>query len=553
MAHYSQLDASLNHLAEAAIQEARDKQQRTQAFVGRSVEMLLAGVAAAIALALGATWTIGGAVARPLAERTAQLVRSNELLRGEIAERRQAEERVKFMAHHDALTGLANRLLFEDRVNRAIALASRAQEQVGVVFIDLDHFKDINDSLGHHAGDQLLKDVAQRLQSCLRAADSVGRLGGDEFVLALPGLKRHQDAMQIADKVIEALREPFRIGHNELHVSASLGIGLYPSDGHDAHSLLRAADTAMYHAKASGRSNAQYYFAHLNEAAQRRLAIANRLHQALQRDELAVHYQPQVDLQTGRVFSVEALLRWQAEEFRDVTPGEFVRIAEETGLIVPIGEWVLREACLQVQLWRVAGHRDMQVAVNLSPRQLRTPGFAGTVAAVLAETGLPAAALELEITEGMLMQQGGDNAHVLGELAALGVRLAVDDFGTGYSNLGYLRRFPITSLKIDQSFVRGLPAEANDAAIVTTIMAMALGLRLKVVAEGVETQEQADFLFQHGCLAAQGYLFGRPVPAGEIPGELLRRRGAAAGNVIPLGARLEGKLRQETACRDAGR
>jgi diguanylate cyclase (GGDEF)-like protein len=382
-----------------------------------------------------------------------------------------------------------------------------------VLFVDLDHFKDINDSLGHEAGDRLLRLAGERLERCLREGDSVARQGGDEFVISLPALGSDNDALAVAGKVLDTLRAPFLVNGNELHVSASIGISLYPADGDTADALMRAADAAMYHAKDRGRDNYQFFLPALNAAAQHRLAIANRLYQALPRNEFVLHYQPQLDLESGRILSAEALVRWQPPDSGLILPGEFIKVAEETGLIVPLGEWVLREACAQLKRWRRAGHPELSVAVNLSPRQLRRPGFHELAARVLREEGVIPAALQLEITEGLLMLESPENLAALEQLAAMGVRLAVDDFGTRYSSLAYLQRFPIHVLKIDRSFVSGIGEDTNDTAIVTAIIAMAESLRLDVIAEGVESAEQAAFLKSRGCRVAQGFYYSKAVSA----------------------------------------
>ena len=459
--------------------------------------------------------------------RLVRLPGARRLIRGsmtDITARKQSEERVRHMAHHDALTGLPNRTLFQDRVSQAIAQAHRTGSQVATLFVDLDRFKDINDSLGHEMGDRLLRLAGGRLQACLREGDTVARLGGDEFVVSLPAVADSNDAMLVAGKILDALREPFAVGGQELQVTGSVGISLYPADGEDTEALMRAADTAMYHAKERGRDNCQFFMPALNEAAQRRLAVANRLHRALPQQEFVLHYQPLVRLDSGRVFSAEALVRWRQADGTLVLPGEFIKIAEETGVIVPLGEWVLREALAQLARWRKAGRPDMQIAVNLSPRQLRRPGFPELVASVLSDEGLPAEALQMEITEGMLMLQSPENLLLIEELARMGVRVAVDDFGTRSSSLAYLQRFPIDTLKIDQSFVGGIDQDSNDTAIVTAMIAMAKSLRLTVVAEGVETVEQAAFLKEKGCEAAQGYFYGRAVPAEDLAEVLLANR-----------------------------
>ncbi len=445
----------------------------------------------------------------------------------DITERRRAEERIRHMAQHDVLTGLPNRMLFKDRVTHAISQAHRNRKQVAVLFVDLDHFKDTNDSLGHDVGDRLLRAIARRLQSCLREDDSVARLGGDEFVMCLAELSGSNDAILIADKILDALRRPLMVDQHELHVGGSIGISLYPDNGDDAEALMRTADTAMYHAKEKGRDNYQFFVPRLNEAAQRRLTIANHLHRAMDRNEFVLHYQPQLDLKSGQIFSAEALIRWQQSDIGLVPPGEFIKVAEETGLIVPLGEWVLRQACEQLKRWRSMGYPNLRITVNLSPHQLRRPGFSELAARVLQETGLPPDALEMELTESILMMYSAENITALGRLARMGVRLAVDDFGTGYSSLAYLQRFPIDVLKIDQSFVSGIGQDPNDTAIVSAIIAMADSLQLKVVAEGVETSDQVDFLRTRGCFAAQGFYYSKAVSA-RVFSDLLDRQLAAA-------------------------
>jgi diguanylate cyclase (GGDEF)-like protein len=449
-----------------------------------------------------------------VATRTAELVQINASLNVEIHERQQAEQRVRHMAHHDALTGLPNRMLLVDRVNQAIAQAHRhRKERIALLFIDLDYFKTINDSLGHQIGDRVLQEMAVRLQQCVREGDTVARLGGDEYVIALTALNDSNDAALVADKVLDAFNQPFMIEDHELHISGSIGISFYPADGNDVQSLMRAADTAMYHAKQKGRSNYQFFTPVLNEAAQRRLAVANQLRQALEQNEFAVFYQPQVDMESGCIFSAEALLRWTRPGKAPVSCADFVSIAEETGLILPIGEWVLRQACAQLKQWRTSGYPDLRIAVNLSARQFFQPDLAGIVEAALDDYGLPAEALELEITESMLMQPNQDNMSVLKKFSSMGVQLSIDDFGTGYSSLAYLQNFPLHALKIDRSFVTGINKDTHEAAIVTAIIAMAHSLRLKVTAEGVDSAEQAAFLKAHGCLAAQGFYFSEAVPA----------------------------------------
>ncbi len=441
----------------------------------------------------------------------------------DLTERKQAEEKVSYLASYDALTGMPNRVLFQDRVKQTIALAHRNQSQVAVLFIDLDYFKHINDSLGHQVGDQLLRMVAVRLQNCVREGDTVARQGGDEFALSLPLHNSSNDAAMVAQKVLDALDNAFVVEGHELHVSASIGISLYPDDGPDVESLMRAADTAMYAAKEKGRSNFQFFTSALNNAAHRRLSLANALRQALARDEFALYYQPQVDMQSGLIYSAEALLRWRPSGNAAISPSEFITVAEETGLILPIGEWALHQACKQLKRWHELGYHEMVMAVNLSPRQFFQPNFQNMIRHILDETGVPAERLDLEITENILMQRSEDNVATLNRLSGMGIKLSVDDFGTGYSSLAYLQRFPVDALKIDRSFVSGIGQDSNRTALVTAIISMAHSLRLNVLAEGVETSEQINFLQAHGCPSAQGYYYSEPVPA-EAFTEMLHRQ-----------------------------
>jgi diguanylate cyclase (GGDEF)-like protein len=449
---------------------------------------------------------------RRVATRTAELAQTIAALESEVAERKQAEEQIRRMVHYDALTGLPNRVLLQDRLLQEIGHAQRGNGLVGIVFIDLDYFKNINDSLGHHVGDRLLKMAAFRLQMCVRGQDAVARLGGDEFVLSLPDLHDIGDAALVAQKALETLEQPFMVEGHQLHVSASIGISMYPQDGSDVETLMRTADTAMYHAKEMGRSNFQFFTPSLNHAVQRRLIVNRQVRQAIAHDEFVLFYQPQVDMQSGRIFSAEALLRWKNESAEPLPCGEFIASAEDSGLIVQIGEWTLRQACAQIKVWHDAGHRDMKMAVNLSPRQLEQPGFGMLIADVLKEAHVPADALELEITEGTLMRRSEFNLSTLAQLSEMGIRLSVDDFGTGYSSLAYLQRFPVHALKIDRSFVRDIDVDANACALITAIIAMATSLRLSVIAEGVETQEQSRFLLARGCSAAQGYYYSKALP-----------------------------------------
>lgn len=431
----------------------------------------------------------------------------------DLTERKQAEERTRHLADHDPLTGLPNRMLLRDRLEQAIAFAHRNRRHVAILFIDLDHFKNVNDSLGHHIGDQVLQMAAARLQTCVREGDSVARLAGDEFVVVLPLLGDSSDAARVARKALDTLTQPFSVETHVLHLSGSIGISVFPEDGADVDSLMRSADAAMYSAKERGRGNCQFFTAALNEAAEQRRQVDERLRHALSQDEFILHYQPQVEIESGKIFSAEALLRWQPHGKEPISCGEFIANAEDSGLIVPIGEWALRQACRQLRSWRDAGHEDLTMAVNLSPRQLEQADFCTLVGQILDEAGIPAAALQLEITEGILMQPSEFNLATLTKLSDMGIRLSVDDFGTGYSSLAYLQRFPVHGLKIDQSFVRDIGEDPKDTALVAAIIAMASSLQLEVIAEGVENQHQAQFLLAQGCLEAQGFYYGKAVAA----------------------------------------
>jgi diguanylate cyclase (GGDEF)-like protein/PAS domain S-box-containing protein len=434
----------------------------------------------------------------------------------DITERKRAEEQVKHLAFHDSLTGLPNRLLFHDRLRVAMVHANRYREKLAVLFLDIDRFKVINDSLGHPIGDELLRRIAERVGGCIRQEDTIARLGGDEFTVLLPGIAKEEDAATIANKILEAVRLPFFIEHRELFITTSIGVTLFPEDGTDPESLVRNADTAMYRAKEQGRDTTRLYAPAMNTKALERLSLEGRLRQALQNQELIVHYQPLIDLATGRIRGAEALLRWQHPELGLVAPGDFIAIAEVSGLIVPIGQWVLRTACAQARAWQLLGHPKFSVAVNLSARQFQQADLVFQVTEALHEADLPAAALDLEITESNAMQNAELSIATLQDLKSLGVSLSMDDFGTGYSSLNYLKRFPIDRIKIDQSFVRDVNRDPDDAAIATAIIAMAHSLELTAVAEGVETEEQLEFLLAQRCDEMQGYLFSRPVPAEEF-------------------------------------
>jgi diguanylate cyclase (GGDEF)-like protein/PAS domain S-box-containing protein len=447
----------------------------------------------------------------------------------DISERVQIQERMQYLAHHDALTELPNRALFLDRLKQALARARWHQRLVAVLFLDIDHFKNINDSLGHDAGDRLLQELAKRLGGALRDGDTVARFGGDEFVILLDDVAAPGDVRALAHKLLAVLAAPFPAADAVLHVSASIGISLFPADGEDAATLLKHADTAMYRAKESGRNTSRFYSADMSARAFERLTLESALRHALAREELVLHYQPQVEIGSGRVLAVEALLRWQHPELGLVTPTEFVPVLEETGLIVAVGEWVLRSACAAAAAWHAGGHAGLRVAVNLSSRQFNDGGLVARVEAALAAAGLAPGQLELEITEGLLLHHGPATLEALAALRRLGVRVALDDFGTGYSSFTYLRRFPIDTLKIDRQFVLDLPDDANDAAITRAIVAMGQGMGLDLVAEGVETEAQRDFLAALGCTLMQGYLFSRPLPAAGVTALLAERNRPAAG------------------------
>jgi diguanylate cyclase (GGDEF)-like protein/PAS domain S-box-containing protein len=451
-------------------------------------------------------------------ERTAELASANSQLQEEVFERMQAEQRIWHVAHHDGLTGLPNRTLLHDRLQQALAQAQRSQNRVAVMFLDLDRFKTVNDTLGHAVGDDLLKHVAGRLTGVVRAVDTVSRLGGDEFVVVLHEVSAPDDAVQVAEKIIGALAPTVSIEGHQLRATPSIGISMYPDDGDEVFALMKNADTAMYHAKAVGRNNFQFYARQMNEHAVHYFSLEMRLRQAVEAGQLTLHYQPLVDWPRRAVCGMEALVRWNDPEHGLVAPGEFIPIAEETGLIMPIGEWVLFEALRQNRAWQQEGRPLLPISVNLSPRQFRQKDLVDNLRRILTDTGQPARLLELEITESSLMHDIAETQAKLQEIAAMGVRLAIDDFGTGYSSLSYLKRFPVHKLKIDQSFVRDLKFDPDDAAIVKAIIGLAGSLGLDMLAEGVETRGQLDVLLGLGCERFQGYFFSRPLPPASADG-----------------------------------
>jgi len=435
----------------------------------------------------------------------------------DISDRKRAEEQIEFHAYHDVLTNLPNRKLFTDRLTQSISRARRSGKSLAVMFVDLDHFKSINDTLGHEMGDELLLEMAKRLSANVREYDTVARLGGDEFTIILSELRQPEDAVNVAEKVRSAVEQPLSIAGTSIEVSASIGIALYPDDGTDAESLLRNADSAMYRAKEAGRNTYQLCTDDMKRRAVERLSLETRLRRAITEGQLVLHYQPQISLTNGSVVGVEALVRWNDPERGLVHPSAFIPLAEESRLILPLGEWVLRSACTQMRAWQDAGLEVPMMSVNLSLRQFQQYDIVQAVRHVLNETGLDASALELEITETAAMQNAESTVEVLQALRELGVSIAIDDFGTGYSSLNYLKRFPITAVKIDRAFVRDLATSEGDAAIVSAVVGIARALKLRVIAEGVETQEQLSFLRRRNCDAAQGYLFSRPVAAATLP------------------------------------
>ncbi len=459
-----------------------------------------------------------------VAERTAELAKANDGLEAEVAERERAEQKARHLAYHDALTGLPNRALFNGRLGQALALAkalvpAQAQRKgapVGVMFLDLDRFKTVNDTIGHANGDELLRQAGARLNELVRDGDTVARVGGDEFTILLPEAGDEGDITRVAQRIIERFREPWLFGDLEFRITTSIGIAMFPADGEDAETLLRNADTAMYRAKDEGRDGYKLYSPAMNAEIAARLAIEADLRNALETNQFVVHYQPQVSVVSGRVNGVEALVRWQHPERGLVLPDEFIRVAEEIGLIGLLGQWVLRTACAQLKAWQGAGIAPKRVAVNVSPRQLQQGRLTEHVAMVLRETGLDAQCLELEVTEDGAMQDIDRVVSVLHELKRIGVQVALDDFGTGHSSLSHLKRLPIDTLKIDRSFVGGLVVEEEDRFIASSVIALAHAMGCKVVAEGVENAEQLAVLRGHGCDEYQGFLFSKALPAASV-------------------------------------
>ncbi len=434
----------------------------------------------------------------------------------DISHRKAAEAQVSFLAYHDALTGLPNRELFKDRLENALAGARRKKERLAVLFLDLDRFKNINDSLGHSCGDEVLKAVAGRLRQCARQQDTVARLGGDEFLIMLANLRERNEAEDVARRVVEAMAQTFVVEGRALSTGGCIGISVFPEDGSDSETLIRNADAAMYCAKEEGSNRVRVFTGDMTSRAVARLTVESALRAALEADEFFLLYQPQVEIASGRISGIEALLRWQHPVRGVVRPGDFIPVAESSGLILPIGEWVVRATCAQLAQWRDQGRRVTPVSVNVSALQFRQEGFCSLIRSALDDAGLPAQALELELTESLLFSNAATMLPVLEELRQMGVTLAIDDFGTGYSSLSYLKQFRVRTLKIDGSFIRGLGTDRDDEAITTAVVQMARSLNMRVVAEGVETARQAEFLRALGCEAMQGYWISHPLPAEEM-------------------------------------
>lgn len=449
----------------------------------------------------------------------------------DISDIKESQEMLRFQTYHDALTGLPNRRLFNDRLERAIAYARRKNGRIAVLLVDLDNFKHINDSLGHPAGDEFLKKAAEKLKYHCREEDTVARLGGDEFIIFNSDLSSDRDAVDLARQIQRSFEDPIRVGDHDLFSTTSIGITLFPDDGKDAHTLVKNADMAMYRAKFQGKNAHALFTPALHSAASARIMLENSLRKAVRMEEFSLFYQPKVDLKADRIIGLEALVRWFPSDGRVMSPEDFIPLAEETGLIHALGEWVLNTACRQTRIWNDHIQKDLTVAVNLSARQFKDDNLIPMILMALEDSGLNPENLELEITENIVMQDLNSAVDVMEQLKDMGITISIDDFGTGYSSLSYLKRFPISHLKIDKSFVPNLPDDPEDAAIVRAILSLAQNLGLRVVAEGVETWEQLDFLRRHRCDEIQGYLFSKPIPGDEMTA-FLKEKGRSAGLVV---------------------
>ena len=434
----------------------------------------------------------------------------------DITARKTAQEQLHFLAHHDQLTDLPNRLLFADRLRQARARAKREKHQCGILYLDLDRFKIINDTLGHAVGDLLLQEVGKRLRRCTREVDTVARIGGDEFSIVLVHLNDALDAEHVATKILKALAKPVQADEHEIFITTSIGISIYPNHDDEPEGLLKKADAAMYQAKAQGRNNYQIYDPSMDQDAEKRMTLENGMRRAIEREEFRIFYQPKIDSLSGEITALEALIRWEHPELGLLSPAEFIALAEETGLIVPIGEWVMRRACQDNRRWQEEGLPKVRVAVNLSGYQLQAKNFVAAVATVLEETGLAGKCLEFEVTETVIMQNPDFVVGILTQVRDMGIHISIDDFGTGYSSLAHLKRFSVNTLKIDRAFVRDIEKNSTDAAITSAIISMGSSLDLKVIAEGVETEGQFDMLKEKHCDEMQGYLFSKPVPVEDV-------------------------------------
>jgi diguanylate cyclase (GGDEF)-like protein len=479
--------------------------------VRSAVEVLICGA--------GGTYGIVGAYSREAGRfdgDSANFMQNVSNTLAAFIERKATEDRLSYMAQFDALTGLPNRSMYLDRLGHTLIEAARDKLAVAVLFVDIDRFKNVNDTLGHSAGDTLLVKIAERLKSSVRLGDSIGRLSGDEFAVAVAHLAREDHAAVVAQKIVTALAAPFVIEGHSVYVSASVGISVYPSDGTEPDVLVKNADTAMYRAKQSGRNAYQFYLPQMQARATQRLRLESQLRGALDRDEYRIHYQPKINLATGLISGLEALLRWQSPDRGLVQPGEFISVLEDAGLIIPVGEWVIASVCSQIRRWQSAGAVVPPVAVNLSARQFRQQDLDAVIGRILMDSQIDPRLLEFELTESILMTDAESAVDTLRQIKARGIRLALDDFGTGYSSLSYLKRFPLDALKIDRAFIRDVTENPDDVSIVVAIISLARSLRLKVIAEGVETQEQLAFLRRHGCDEAQGYYIARPMDTDSV-------------------------------------